>query len=118
MYTDMDWWTRIRLEVLRGETSKREILRREGIHWETLKKIVEHCEPPGYQLKQPRPKPKIGPYLERIAQILEDDKAKIPMGLFYKHSRPRYTDNIPQLDGPLYEKKRHTDTAQLFNEFY
>ena len=26
-----DWWTRIRQEVLRGETSKREILRREGI---------------------------------------------------------------------------------------
>ena len=36
----MDWWTKIRLEVLRGERSKREILRREGIHWETLKKIL------------------------------------------------------------------------------
>jgi len=24
MYTDMDWWTKIRLEVLRGEASKRE----------------------------------------------------------------------------------------------
>ena len=28
MYTDMDWWTRIRLEVLRGESSKREIAAR------------------------------------------------------------------------------------------
>jgi len=26
-------------------------------------------------LKEPRPKPKIGPYLERIAQIIEEDKA-------------------------------------------
>jgi transposase len=71
----MDWWTKIRLEVLRGEKSKREILRREGIHWETLKKILEYSEPPGYRLKEPRTKPKIGPYLERIAQIIEEDKA-------------------------------------------
>jgi transposase len=70
----MDWWTKIRLEVLRGETSKREILRREGIHWETLKKILEHSEPPGYRIEKPRPKPKIGSYLEQIAQIIEEDK--------------------------------------------
>ena len=75
MYTDMDWWTKVRLEVLRGEKSKREVLRDEGIHWETLKKILEHSEPPGYRLKEARPKPKIGPYLERIAQIIEQDKA-------------------------------------------
>ena len=70
----MNWWTKIRLEVLRGETSKRQILRREGIHWDTLKKILENSEPPGYRRKTPRPKPKIGPYLEQIAQIIEDDK--------------------------------------------
>jgi transposase len=70
----MDWWTKIRLEVLREETSKREILRREGIHWETLKKILEHSEPPGYRTETHRPKPMIGPYLEQIAQIIEEDK--------------------------------------------
>ena len=75
MYTGMEWWTKIRLEVLRGETSKREILRRENIHWETLKKILQYPEPPGYRSKTPRPKPKIGPFLERIVQIIEDDKA-------------------------------------------
>jgi len=31
VYTGMDWWTKIRLEVSRGERKKREILRREGI---------------------------------------------------------------------------------------
>jgi hypothetical protein len=71
----MDWWTKIRLEVSRGERKKREILRREGISWETLKKILAYPEPPGYRLKEPRPKPKIGPYFERIAQIIEEDKA-------------------------------------------
>ena len=75
MYTGMEWWTRIRLEVLRGETSKRAILRRENIHWETLKKILQYPEPPGYRSKTPRLKPKLGPFLERIVQIIEDDKA-------------------------------------------
>jgi hypothetical protein len=63
----MDWWTKIRLEVSREESSKREVLRREGIGWDTLKKILAHPKPPGYCLKEPRSKPKIGPYLERIA---------------------------------------------------
>jgi transposase len=71
----MEWWTKIRLEVLRGERSKREVLRREKIHWETLQKVLKYSEPPGYRLKEPRPKPKIGAYLERIALIIEQDKA-------------------------------------------
>jgi len=70
----MDFWTRIRLDVLRDGVSKREILRREGIHWETLKKILTHSEPPGYRIKSTRPKPKIDPYRDTIAQILEQDK--------------------------------------------
>ena len=41
----MQWWTKIGLEVLRGDISKREILRREQIHWETLKKILQYPEP-------------------------------------------------------------------------
>ena len=35
---------------------------------------MAHPKPPGYPLKEPRPKPKIGPDLERIAQIIEEDK--------------------------------------------
>ncbi len=75
MYTDMEWWKQVRLEVLRGETSKREILRREQIHWKTLKKILSYTEPPGYQMNTDRPKPKIGAYLERIEEIIKKDKA-------------------------------------------
>ena len=72
MYTDMEWWTKVRLEVSRGEKSKRGVLRDEGIGWATLKKILEYSEPPGYRLREARPKLKIGPYLERIAQIIEE----------------------------------------------
>jgi len=75
MYKDMYWWTRIRLEVLQEENKKREILHREGIHWDTLKKIEKYSEPPGYRMKHARPKPKICPYLERIAQIIVEDKS-------------------------------------------
>jgi transposase len=62
------------LEVLRGKRKKREVLPSEGIGWETLKKILVHPEPPRYRLKEPRSKPKIGTYLGRIAQIIEEDK--------------------------------------------
>ena len=68
MYTGMEWWSKIRLEVLRGEKSKREVLRDEGIHWETLKRILKYSEPPGYRLKVVRPKPKIGSYLGRFTK--------------------------------------------------
>ena len=94
MYTAMEWWTKIRLEVLRGERSKREILRREGIHWETLKKILEHSEPPGYRLKEPRPRPKIGPYLGWIAQVIEEDKA-LPKK--QRHTAKRIYERIRQM---------------------
>jgi len=72
---DKKRWKRIRQEALSCEKSKREILRREGIHWETLQKILRNPEPPGYRMRKARPKPKIGPYLGQIAQILENDKS-------------------------------------------
>jgi transposase len=43
------------------------------MHWRTLNKILTHSEPPGYQLTKPRERPKIGPFEDRIKQILEDD---------------------------------------------
>ena len=90
----MDWWTKIRLDVSRGEKSKREVLRDEGIHWETLKKILKHSEPPGYQLQEARPKPKIGPYLERIAQIIEEDKALPKKNVTLKNGKPVRRDKL------------------------
>ena len=74
MYTEMEQWKSIRMQVLRGEVSKREVIKRTGMHWSTLEKILRHSEPPGYRMNQERPKPKLGPYLDRISQILEGDK--------------------------------------------
>ena len=94
MYTGMEWWTKVRLEVSRGEKSKRGVLRDEGIGWATLKKILEYSEPPGYRLREARPKPKIGPYLERIAQIIEEDKS-LPKK--QRHTAKRIYDRIREM---------------------
>jgi transposase len=74
VYTDMDQWADIRVLVLNGKASKREILRETGMHWTTLERILQYSEPPGYRLETERPKPKIGPFWGRIADILESDK--------------------------------------------
>ena len=74
MLKDMLQWAEIRRRVLVDGVSKRQILRETGMHWTTLEKILRHSEPPGYRTDTPRAKPKLGPYLDRIAQILEDDK--------------------------------------------
>jgi transposase len=71
---DMLQWAEIRRRVLVDGVSKRQILRETGMHWTTLEKILQHSEPPGYRTDTPRAKPKLGPYLDRIAQILQDDK--------------------------------------------
>jgi transposase len=44
------------------------------MHWTTLEKILEHPSPPPYQRKERPGKPKIDPYVDRIRQILEQDK--------------------------------------------
>ena len=70
----MEQWTEIRRRVLVEGVSKRQILRETGMHWSTLQKILTHSAPPGYRQTQPRPQPKIGPYRERIQQILMADR--------------------------------------------
>src|SRR3712207_1088422 len=70
----MQQWAEIRRRVLVDGVSKRQILRETGMHWRTLEKILQHSQPPGYRCDTPRAKPKLGPYLDRIAQILHDDK--------------------------------------------
>lgn len=74
MYTDMEQWTEIRRRVLVDQQSKRSVCQEFNLHWDTLTKILEHAEPPGYRRCQPRPKPKIGPFLGIIDEILRQDR--------------------------------------------
>ena len=70
----MDQWLEIRRRVLVEGVSKRQILRETGLHWETLEKMLKLSQPPGYQRTAPVVKPKIGPFLGRIAQLLEANR--------------------------------------------
>ncbi len=74
MYTDMERWESIRRRVLVEHVSWRRILRETGMHWQTLEKILEHSTPPGYRANAAREKPKLGKYLPRIRQIIEEDR--------------------------------------------
>ena len=74
MYTNMETWAEIRRRVLVDGLSKRAACRAYDIHWDTLKKILENPEPPGYRRKTPRPRPKLEAFLPVIHQILEDDR--------------------------------------------
>src|ERR1017187_10183322 len=75
MYRIMEDWAEIRKKMLVDGVSRREILRQTGMHRKTLKKILEHSSPPGYRQQKPRPKQKLGAFLERIKQILKEDQA-------------------------------------------
>ena len=70
----MERWAEIRRRVLTGEISKRKACREYDIHWDTLQKMLEHPEPPGYRQKQPRKKPKLEPFLPIIHEILKADQ--------------------------------------------
>src|SRR6516225_5507932 len=70
----MEAWAEIRRRVLTGEISKRQACQEYGIHWQTLHKILSHEEPPGFRSRTPRAKPRLGPFLPIIHQILEDDR--------------------------------------------
>jgi len=74
VYTNMEHWTEIRRRVLTGEISKRQACLEYELHWQTLKKILSHTEPPGFRAKSPRGKPTLGPFLAIIHQILEADR--------------------------------------------
>jgi transposase len=74
VYTNMENWAEIRRRVLVDGLSKRAACRAFAIHWDTLQKILDHPEPPGYRRTAPRPRPKLDPFLPAIRQILEADK--------------------------------------------
>jgi len=74
VYTNMDEWMKIRRQVLVEGVSKRQVLRDTGMHWTTLEKILGHSEPPGYRRCREAEKPKIGPHLGWIEEVLKADQ--------------------------------------------
>jgi transposase len=57
--------------------SIREIHRRLGVARKTIRKAIAEPTPKPYHLEQPRPAPVLGPYRERISELLEESE-KLP----------------------------------------
>jgi len=79
----MEQWTELRHKIHNQGIPIRQLSRETGIDRRTLRKIRDHSEPPGYRRVKPINKSKIGPYLDRINQIIEDDK--------HIHKKQRHT---------------------------
>jgi transposase len=73
MYDDMKLWNKVRRAVLVDGLNHQACLKF-GIHDDTLKKMLAHSEPPGFQLSKPRPQRVIGPFLPIIEEILRADQ--------------------------------------------
>jgi len=72
--SNLESWKEVRRQVLTNQLSKRGACEKYGLGWRTLEKILAHSEPLGYRQSQPRPRPKIDPFLPVIHQILVDDR--------------------------------------------
>src|ERR1019366_7956589 len=73
MFKDIAQWSRIRRRVLKGGVSQRQIVRETGISRSTVRKMLKFMLPPGYRQQQPIRRPKLGPWIEVINQIVKED---------------------------------------------
>lgn len=72
----MELYGRVRRAVQVDGMSIRNAAREFGLSRKTIRKMMEFSVPPGYIRKQPIARPKLGPWLGVIDQILEDDKSQ------------------------------------------
>ena len=69
-------YARIRRAVQVDGMSIREAARQFGLSRKTIRKMLQFSLPPGYQRKKPVARPKLGPWLGIIDQILADDQSQ------------------------------------------
>lgn len=72
----MEVYARVRRAIQVDGMSQREAARQFGLARKTVRKMLAFSIPPGYGRKKPVVKPKLGPWLGIIDQILEDDKTQ------------------------------------------
>jgi transposase len=69
-------YARVRRAVQVDGMSIRQASREFGLARKTIRKMLAYSVPPGYERKKPVKRPKLGPWLGIIDQILEDDKSQ------------------------------------------
>lgn len=87
---EMDQWARVRRKILMEGRSKRSVMEEEGLHWETLQKMLAHSRPPGYRRVKQRER-KIDAYTEWIQGVLDSDR-EVPRK--QRHTAKRIFDRM------------------------
>ena len=72
----VELYGRVRYAVQIEGLSHREAARRFGIDPRTVAKMMVFSVPPGYRRSKPPARPKLGPFIGLIDQILEEDKRR------------------------------------------
>ena len=116
MLRDMEEWCEIRMRVLRDGVSIRQVCEETGHHFDTIKKMLDHPEPPAFQCPE-RPKPKLGPYLEYIAGVVASDK---DMPKKQRHTAKRIFELIREqgYEGGITQVKEAVRATFLDRRFY
>jgi transposase len=76
--------------------SIRQAAREFGLSRKTIRKMLAYSVPPGYERKKPVLRPKLGPWLGIIDQILEDDKSQPKK---QRHTAKRIRDRLKEEHG-------------------
>ena len=71
----MELYARVRRAVFVDGMSIRAAARRFGLHRKSVRKMLTFAAPPGYREAGPRRRPKLGPFVGVIDELLERDKA-------------------------------------------
>ena len=69
----MDQWIELRRKIRNQDVPLRQLERETGINRQTLRKIRDNSQPPGYRRIKSVDKPKIGPYLDRIKDLIKSE---------------------------------------------
>ena len=92
----MELYARVRRAVQVEGKSEREVARQFGIARETVRKMQRYSAPPGYQRKKPVQRPKLGPWIGVIDQILKEDESQPKK---QRHTAKRIWDRLKEEHG-------------------
>jgi len=84
-------YARVRRAVQVDGMSVRQAAREFGLSRKTVRKMLMFSAPPGYQRKEPAARPKLGPWLGVIDQILENDQSQAKK---QRHTARRIFDRL------------------------
>ena len=87
----MEVYARVRRSVQVDGMSMRQAAREFGLSRKTIRKMLQYSLPPGYERKKPVVRPKLGPWLGIIDQILVEDQSQSKK---QRHTAKRIWDRL------------------------